>query len=154
MKPLCITGHSLGGAIASLAALFLSREGLRVVAVYTFGSPRVGNAAFREQYDRTPVVGPSADIMDPPGAFLGDISYRVIAAGDMVPLLPGLFDGYRHVGQEIMLTAKGIFARPPHWWEILRDSGRVLWALECFRPSAIVKFHSINRSYLPLLTPS
>ena len=43
----CI-GHSLGGAVAQLAALWLAqrfpRADLRVV---TFGSPRVGNRAFK-----------------------------------------------------------------------------------------------------------
>ncbi len=38
-KELYICGHSLGGAMATLAA---SRLGDRVVACYTYGSPRVG----------------------------------------------------------------------------------------------------------------
>ena len=46
----CI-GHSLGGAVAQLAALWLAqrfpRADLRVV---TFGSPRVGNRAFKVGY--------------------------------------------------------------------------------------------------------
>ena len=151
VKPLYITGHSLGGALASLVALFLSREGLRVAAVYTFGSPRVGNAAFREQYDRTPVVGPSADIMETPGAFLGDVSYRVLAEGDLVPYLPGLLDGFRHVGQEILLTPHGIYARPPHWWEVAHSSWRVLAAMNKLDVHCIVKFHGVNQDYLPLL---
>ena len=37
------TGHSLGGALASLAAV---RTGGRAAGVYTFGSPRVGDAVF------------------------------------------------------------------------------------------------------------
>ena len=138
VKPLYVTGHSLGGAVASLAAFFFLREELPVAAVYTFGSPRAGNAAWRKEYT----------------AELGERTYRLVAAGDLVPLLPGLLDAYRHVGQEVMLTSKGIFAQPPHWWEILQDSGRVLWALEKLQPADIIKFHSINRDYLPLLTPS
>jgi hypothetical protein len=39
--PLFVTGHSLGGALATLAG-----SALRARAVYTFGSPRVGDAAF------------------------------------------------------------------------------------------------------------
>ena len=136
VKPLYLTGHSLGGALASLAALFLHREGLPVAAVYTFGSPRVGNREWRAIYSEA----------------LGGVSYRVIAAGDLVPLLPGLLDGYRHVGQEILLTEHGIFARPPHWWEIIQDSWRVLTAMGRGNAAPIVKFHSINRDYLPLLT--
>lgn len=40
----CI-GHSLGGALANLNALYLAHEGHNV-ALYTFGSPRVGATAF------------------------------------------------------------------------------------------------------------
>ena len=42
---LIITGHSLGGAIAILAGADLSMYHT-VSAIYTFGQPRVGNAAF------------------------------------------------------------------------------------------------------------
>jgi pimeloyl-ACP methyl ester carboxylesterase len=43
----CI-GHSLGGALATLAADHLSRRGAQV-KLYTFGSPRVGGADFCDQ---------------------------------------------------------------------------------------------------------
>lgn len=42
---LVVTGHSLGGAVATIATARLRTEGFPVEA-YTFGSPRVGNAAF------------------------------------------------------------------------------------------------------------
>lgn len=50
-----ITGHSLGGAIATLAAFELTLAGYNVAAVHTFGSPRVGNPAYSGQWDQ--VVG-------------------------------------------------------------------------------------------------
>lgn len=136
MKPIYVTGHSLGGAVASLIALFLQHEGLPVVAVYTFASPRVGNREWRAVYSEA----------------LGHCSYRVIAEGDLVPLLPGLMDGYRHVGQEIMLTPHGIYARPAHWWELMHGSWRVLCAMNRLDAACLVKFHSITRDYLPLLS--
>ena len=44
--PIVVTGHSLGGALATIAAYELAVAGYLVRGVYTFGSPRVGNAAF------------------------------------------------------------------------------------------------------------
>ncbi len=47
-KPTTIhcVGHSLGGALASLAADHLSQAGVGGVKLYTFGAPRVGVAGF------------------------------------------------------------------------------------------------------------
>ena len=44
-KPLLVTGHSLGGAMATIAAFELALLGYNVRLI-TFGSPRVGNAEF------------------------------------------------------------------------------------------------------------
>jgi triacylglycerol lipase len=51
-KDLRLTGHSLGAALAQLAALRLTRAGYRVHRVYTFGTPRVGDKDFVADYDR------------------------------------------------------------------------------------------------------
>jgi len=49
-----ITGHSLGGAIATLAAFDFVSTGLlpesRLAAIYTMGQPRVGNAKFAKAF--------------------------------------------------------------------------------------------------------
>lgn len=47
-RPVWFTGHSLGGALASLAAV---RRGVHAAGVYTFGSPRVGNGVFAGHFD-------------------------------------------------------------------------------------------------------
>ncbi len=50
LQPLWVTGHSLGGAVAVLASARLHAGGRRVKGLYTFGQPRVGNAAFAEAF--------------------------------------------------------------------------------------------------------
>lgn len=46
-----LCGHSLGGAIATIAALDWTRQGGEVEQVITFGSPRTGSWEFAERYD-------------------------------------------------------------------------------------------------------
>src|SRR6185369_11657761 len=67
-KPLFLTGHSMGGALAVLAACRLAKLGRPPVATYTFGSPRVGDRAFCAGY-RLP-------------------TYRVVNGLDLVPEMP------------------------------------------------------------------
>ena len=81
------SGHSLGGAVALLAACKLRVPGCRV-HVITFGAPMAGNAAFAAHCDATL-----------------DTHYRIVLHDDIVPLLPrgcGWWD-YRHAGSEFVL---------------------------------------------------
>ncbi len=48
-QSLWITGHSLGGALAVLAAAKLVDRGKPVYGLYTFGQPRVGDAEFADK---------------------------------------------------------------------------------------------------------
>jgi len=48
-RPLFITGHSLGGALSSVAALYFKLEyGLDTHAIYTFGQPKIGGSELIE----------------------------------------------------------------------------------------------------------
>jgi hypothetical protein len=51
---ICFTGHSLGAALALLA---FSRFADPNISLYTFGCPRVGNAAFRDRVLSNPAKG-------------------------------------------------------------------------------------------------
>lgn len=78
-EPVYYTGHSLGGALAVLAASLKKPE-----AVYTFGSPRIGNLDF---------VNSTNDIR----------IYRVFTSNDIVAGVPP-FPGIMHVGEPHTLT--------------------------------------------------
>ena len=67
-KPLFLTGHSMGGALAVLSACRLAKLGRQPVAVYTFGSPRIGDRAFCAGYSLP--------------------TYRLVNRLDLVPELP------------------------------------------------------------------
>jgi hypothetical protein len=135
MKPMLICGHSLGGALATEAAYYLQKLGYPIAAVYTFASPRVGNAAFRDRYN----------------AVLDFKTFRVCAAGDLVPLLPGLFtppfDGYRHVGIEVFLNGSAL-VNPSHRMELACDGWRAWRAIRRADWDFILQFHSITENYL------
>ena len=89
MEALYITGHSLGGAMATLAAAKIHQEPRYrafLKAVYTFGQPAVGDASFgRECKDG-----------------FGDYYYRHVYRNDVVPHLPPRSSPgkYEHFGQE------------------------------------------------------
>jgi len=82
-KPLFITGHSLGAALAALAAQMAVAGGSRPLAVYTFGMPRVGGSKFQESYDTN----------------LGEVTYRLVHGVDLVARVPMSSVGFRHVGR-------------------------------------------------------
>ena len=69
---LWITGHSLGGALAALAAVSLQSQRFHVSGLYTFGQPRVGDWTFVNAVNR----------------LLGDRTYRFVNNNDVVPLIP------------------------------------------------------------------
>lgn len=91
-RPLWITGHSLGGALALLAAWRLQRSFIPVHQVYTFGSPMIGNMAAAEAFQVE---------------FAGKI-FRYVDAEDLVPLLPAfslIANAYGHCLSEVSLGA-------------------------------------------------
>ncbi|KAH6853717.1 Alpha/Beta hydrolase protein [Chaetomium sp. MPI-CAGE-AT-0009] len=97
-----LIGHSLGGAVAALAALEL-RLGLgwRDVVVTTFGEPRVGNAELADYVDRAFGLGES-EVGE-------DVAYRrVTHVGDPVPLLPLTEWGYRSHGGEVYIERSNL----------------------------------------------
>jgi hypothetical protein len=138
-RPLIITGHSLGGALAKLAAYELQQAGYSISFVYTFASPRVGNASWRDVYNR----------------MLGFKTFRVAAVGDLVPLVPGVFttfrDGFRHAGTEVLISGSRMWLAPNHLIEMARDGIAAYLAIKRCDWDYILKQHSITNDYIASL---
>ena len=83
-----VTGHSLGGALATLAAKRLNAF-MSPVHCITFGQPRVGDPTFSRSYAVK--------------------HNRFVNEGDVIPKLPprGLITRYWHVGNEERIDAAG-----------------------------------------------
>lgn len=80
-RPVVITGHSLGGALALVAAAeWLGKQD--VTWVHTFGQPAVGKRNFQEFIEN----------------HYGDLYYRFVNEDDVVPMVPPF---YRHAGRLI-----------------------------------------------------
>jgi hypothetical protein len=89
-RPLWITGHSLGGALALLAAWLFQRKFISVEQVYTFGGPMIGNPDASAALDRE----------------LSGKIFRYVNRLDPVPLLPTfslLSNAYGHCNKEMGL---------------------------------------------------
>jgi hypothetical protein len=88
---LWVTGHSLGGAMASLAAATVVKTGMlpaSKVYLYTFGQPRTGDKVFAQAHDA-----------------LGMTQYRVTHHRDLVAHVPPEgFEGYWHHEAEVWYT--------------------------------------------------
>jgi triacylglycerol lipase len=104
-----ITGHSLGGAMATLAAYKLQRDPAmpNPQALYTFGSPRVGNKTYIKAMEDS-----------------GLLHFRFVNNCDIVPRVP--LWPYKHFGGMYYMN---------HWgnvrgftkWQLSKDILRGLW---------------------------
>lgn len=109
-KPLYLTGHSLGGCLAVLAAQRLHSEGWSPSGVVTFGAP--------------PVLDPvAADAYPAP-------CVRVVNNEDAIPGVcwPAILDSYRHVGREWFLLASGRIGEARHGHGLARRIDRA-WSI-------------------------
>lgn len=80
-RQIICTGHSLGGALATLSALDIARNVPgKSVSCYTYGSPKVGNDLFAKIYNK-----------------YVPRTYRFVNGADLVPTIPP--GAFAHVGQ-------------------------------------------------------
>lgn len=94
-----VVGHSQGGAVATLVAVYLKKQLSATVTLRAFGAPRSGNSKWANYVD---------DV-------LGSYGQHYINYDDLVPSLPpqevipftgGLY-GWRHSSGEIWKTPEG-----------------------------------------------
>jgi predicted lipase len=88
---ICLTGHSLGGALSQIAALDLSLLNYNVSCIH-FGSPRVGNLSFAKLLaERVPD------------------NLAVVHALDPIPQLPSCFGWWKHPKTKRLEISKDVF---------------------------------------------
>jgi triacylglycerol lipase len=111
-QSLWFTGHSLGGALATLAVAKLRYENDKpIYGLYTFGQPRAGN----RDYERT---------------FNNDFksrAFRFVNNNDVVPRIPLRLMKYSHVGTFVFFDRDGNIHSDMSWWYRLLDTftGRI-----------------------------
>jgi len=92
------TGHSLGGAVALILAMYLDTDNYKVDQIVTFGQPKVTNIAGTNKFEHLNIL-------------------RVVTPKDLVPLVPPFdpvdinnLDIYWHPGKEVILLADTDYA--------------------------------------------
>mgnify|MGYP003773995253 FL=1 len=103
-KPLFITGHSLGGAMATIMASRIQRQ---IKCLYTYGSPRVGSKKFIEKCQFS--------------------HYRHVNNNDAVPRVPFAILGYMHHSTARYINHYGNI-RTLTYWQRFKDKLRGRWA--------------------------
>ncbi len=109
-RPCLISGHSLGGPLATLASIEIALTVPRLrsqLQLYTYASPRVGDQTFAESHSR-----------------LIPNSYRVVNLADVITLMPPtkLNGTYVHIGQEWAFLSQNGDVLPNHVVDTYRNA--------------------------------
>lgn len=139
---LWFTGHSLGGAVAILAAAaacFYEEPPMPVGGVYTYGQPRVGDTRFAKLYNTR----------------LKDKTFRFVNNNDVVTRIPSWAPNFffAHVGQIKYLTQDGeiVDIEKLNWWQRLQDTFSGI-ADDLFKYGLdSISDHSMSTGYIPPL---
>jgi hypothetical protein len=101
LTTLFVTGHSLGGGLATLAAkgIKLNCPQVKNITMYSYGGAIVGNTTFKREYDA-----------------LIPHTYRLVNDRDMIPQLgvawPTNLAGFNHVGKLVFMNDLGVWLDP------------------------------------------
>lgn len=110
-QSLWITGHSLGAALAVLAAARWREADKPVHGLYTFGAPRVGDRVFERTFNQD----------------FGARHFRFVNNSDLVTRVPLRAMGFSHAGATLCFDNKGRLSADPGWWDAFlnRMKGRI-----------------------------
>ncbi|ARV58604.1 hypothetical protein BZZ01_08110 [Nostocales cyanobacterium HT-58-2] len=141
-KSLWFTGHSLGGAVAVLAAatsIFFDELPFEISGIYTYGQPRVGDLRFAKLYNSQ----------------LKSKTFRFVNNNDVVTKIPTwapLFFFY-HVGQIKYLTQDGeiLDFEKLNWWQKWQEI--FIDVIKDLREQGInsITDHNMSTGYIPPL---
>lgn len=128
------TGHSLGGALAALAAAQMQRQGVPVDGLYTFGQPRTGSRVWAKELEQ----------------HFNRFAFRHVNNNDLVTRVPPRSFNYRHVGCLRYFDVDGNLHHDVGWWNRFLD--RVKGRLDDFLQLHTdgIKDHSMEK-YLACL---
>jgi triacylglycerol lipase len=110
-QSLWVTGHSLGAALATLAAAHWREADKPVHGLYIFGAPRVGDRVFERTFDQD----------------FGARNFRFVNNADLVTRVPLRTMGFSHAGTLLYFTDKGKLMADPGLWDAFlnRMQGRI-----------------------------
>lgn len=133
-QPLWITGHSLGGALAALAAarfcLDIDQEVYKSVnGLYTFGQPRIGDRSFVKTLDNE----------------IKSRYFRFVNDNDLVPRVPDRLNQYQEGGSIRFFDSKGILHEDVSFWFAFLE--RIKGSFEQKRDMipSFIEHHFINK---------
>jgi triacylglycerol lipase len=110
-QSLWLTGHSLGAALATLAAARWREADKPVHGLYNFGAPRVGDRAFERSFNQD----------------FGARNFRFVNNTDLVTRVPLRAMGFSHAGTSLCFDDKGKLTADPGAWDAFlnRMQGRI-----------------------------
>lgn len=126
-RVLWFAGHSLGGAMTAICAgrCYLSHIRSAPEAVFTYGSPRVGNKRYVNHVKLA--------------------YYRWVNNNDIVPRVPPRLFGYRHAGTEIYINRRGrvsgvtgLMRLRDRFWGFLKSLRR--WRIDHFSDHLMAEY--------------
>jgi triacylglycerol lipase len=144
-KSLWVTGHSLGAALAALAAARWYEWGRHVSGAYTFGQPRTGDATFRRNFNFAMKAS----------------TFRFVNDNDLVTRVPPRALGFSHLGTLKYFTDAGSLEGDASWWQMFLDrwtfhlEGLLDGALEAAQDHSMIVYRQLVEAALgtPMILP-